>query len=192
MWNGVINQIVTSQGIQNGGVDISPLFLSVEKQKQSDLNLLAADALRLPFHDHSFDAVVAFEFIEHIPDVPLCWMKFYGAAVRGHIILHSPNLLSPYLPAFDMLRLVLGKGGRPVFAENFEQAKNWLRDNLRISLRKKLNPHPEFLYRTPDLSENRIGGDADSVYLANQMDIAKYLKRNNCAIDQLARDEFEE
>ena len=67
LWNGVINQIVTSQGIQNGGVDISPLFLSVEKQKQSDLNLLAADALRLPFHDHSFDAVVAFEFIEHIP-----------------------------------------------------------------------------------------------------------------------------
>src|SRR5690606_35617817 len=101
---GLSTRLLHHRGYRTVGVDISPLFLSVEKQKQSDLNLLAADALRLPFHDHAFDAVVAFEFIEHIPDVPALLDEILRVLrVRGHIILHSPNLLSPYLPAFDML-----------------------------------------------------------------------------------------
>ncbi|MEW6236987.1 MAG: class I SAM-dependent methyltransferase [Candidatus Omnitrophota bacterium] len=169
------------------GVDLSPLFLSEEKRFHPETVLAASDALRLPFPDETFDAVVAFEFIEHVPNVPACLDEIARVLkIRGHIVIHSPNLLSPYLPAFDLLRMSFGGEGRPVFAETIPQAWRWFWRNLLLSLWKKISLRPHFLYREPDLSGSRIGGDADSVYLACPLDLTRHLRRRGFAIDQAA------
>jgi ubiquinone/menaquinone biosynthesis C-methylase UbiE len=184
---GLSTRLLQESGYQTVGADLSPLFLSVEKRENADTNLIAADAFHLPFEDEAFDAVVAFEFIEHIPDIPRLLDELMRVVkVRGYLILHSPNLLSPYLPAFDLLRMMFGKEGRPVFAETMPQAFRWFAENFWLSWKKKLSLRPHFLYREPDLTEERIGGDADSVFLANPMDIARYLYANGWAIDQRA------
>jgi len=184
---GVSTRLLNRRGYSAVGADISPLFLQVEKQNTPETDLIAANALQLPFADETFDAVVAFEFIEHIPDIPALLDEMNRVLkVQGFIVLHSPNLISPYLPALDLIRLLLGKEGRPVFAETIPQALDWLKRNFILSCKKKLSRQPEFIYREPDLSERRIGGDADSVYLANPMDPAKYLQSRGFAIDQLA------
>ncbi|MDX9753751.1 MAG: class I SAM-dependent methyltransferase [bacterium] len=182
---GLSTRLLSERGYETAGVDLSPLFLQVEKEQSPQTVLVAADAFRLPFPDDCFDAVAMFEFIEHIPEVPRLLDEILRVLkVHGFIVIHSPNLLSPYLPAFDLLRMLLGKEGRPVFAETIPQAWRWLRRNLWLSWKKKLSLKPNFLYREPDLSERHIGGDSDSVFLANPMDIAKYLYHKGCAIDQ--------
>ncbi len=179
-------RLLSQSGYHAIGLDLSPFFLAEEKKHSPDSQLVAGDALKLPFPDETFDAVAAFEFIEHVPNVPACLDEIVRVLkVRGHVIFHSPNLLSPYLPAFDILRMMLGGQGRPVFAETRGQAWQWLKYNLRHSLKKRFSWQPDFMYRQPDLSENRIGGDADSVYLANQMDLSRYLYNKGFAIDQL-------
>lgn len=184
---GLSTSLLKQVGYHACGVDISPLFLSVEKSNSPETDLLAADALRLPFRNETFDAVVAFEFIEHVPDVPGLLDEILRVVkVRGYIVIHSPNLFSPYLPAFDLLRMLAGGEGRPVFAESIPQAFRWLRNNLKASILKKIYPRPCFVYREPDLSEREIGGDSDSIYLANQIDLCRYLKSKGCAIDQRA------
>ncbi|MFB3787149.1 MAG: class I SAM-dependent methyltransferase [bacterium] len=173
------------RGYSAFGLDLSPLFLTVEKQKDPGAQLLAGDARQLPFGDGLFDAVAAFEFIEHVPDVPgLLEECLRVLQPGGFLIFHSPNLLSPYLPAADLVRMLLGGSGRPVFAETIPQAFGWLKKNLWLSWKKKLSPRPRFLYREPDLSEREIGGDSDSVYLANPIDLARYLRGRGCSIEQ--------
>ncbi len=184
---GLSTNLLNEAGYETCGVDISPLFLSVEKQNTPEIDLLASDALRLPFADDTFDTVAAFEFVEHVHDIPALLDEILRVVkTRGFIVIHSPNLFSPYLPAFDLIRMLAGGEGRPVFAETVPQAFRWFRHNLFASILKKLYPRPCFVYREPDLSEQEIGGDSDSVYLANQIDLCRYLKSKGCAIDKRA------
>lgn len=180
-------RLLSQRGYKTSGADLSPLFLAVEKKAHPATSLLAASALQLPFADETFDSVVAFEFIEHIPDVPALLDELSRVLLPGgYMIFHSPNLISPWLPALDILRMSFGGDGRPVWAETLPQAWQWLGTNLRESFRRKFSRLPRFAYREPDLSEGRIGGDADSVFLSNPMDIARYLDRNGFIIDQRA------
>lgn len=184
---GLSTHLLNQNGYQTTGVDLSPLFLQVEKANHPNTDLLAGNALQAPFPSGAFDAVVAFEFIEHVPDIP----ALLDEAKRllrpgGFLVLHSPNLFSPYLPAFDLMRMAMGRAGRPVWAETPSQAWRWLLTNLGHSMKRWLVPRPLFEYRDPDLSENRIGGDADSVFFANPMDIARYLQKHGFIIDQRA------
>lgn len=179
---GLSTRMLNEAGYNAFGLDLSPLFLSVEKKENPQTDLLAGNALQLPFADSTFDAVVGFEFIEHIPNVPALLDEILRVLNdRGWIVFHSPNLLSPYLPAFDLLRMLAGGQGRPVFAEDISQAWRWLAKNLKMSMARKFSRRPLFQYREPDLSERRIGGDSDSVYLANPMDLAHYLRGKGCA-----------
>lgn len=184
---GLSTRLLQAEDYVTVGADISPLFLSVEKQSHPETQLISGNALGLPFRDHAFDAVCAFEFIEHIPDIPALLNEVNRVLKPGGwIILHSPNLISPYLPAFDIWRMTFGGEGRPVFAETYWQAWNWLWMNTSTSFKKMLSSEVRFSYRLPDLSGSRIGGDADSVYLSNPLDLSKYLKQRNYTIYQQA------
>lgn len=184
---GLSTRLLQKEGYRTCGVDISPLFLTVEKQSHPTTQLLSGNALGLPFQDNTFDSICAFEFIEHIPDIPALIDEMHRILKPGGwIILHSPNLISPYLPAFDILRMTFGGAGRPVFAETYLQAWQWLWINLTTSFGKMMSSQIDFSYRQPDLSGSRIGGDADSVYLSNPLDLSKYLKQKNYQVRQKA------
>ena len=56
---GLSTRLLNQRGYHATGVDLSPLFLAVEKQKSPDNDLLTANASQLPFPDEAFDAAVA-------------------------------------------------------------------------------------------------------------------------------------
>ena len=127
-------------GYRAMGSDLSPLFLSRGRELHGELPLAAGDAYQLPYEGETFDAVVSYEFIEHVPDVPavLCEMV---RVVRpgGRVLISSPNLCSPLFPLADLLRLLGGGAGRPVFAPTLPSALGWLGHNSAICAGKMLS-----------------------------------------------------
>ncbi len=183
---GFSTSMLRERGYDVVGADLSTLFLRQGGQHER-VDLVAADAESLPFPSASFQAVVSFEFIEHVADVPAVLSESIRVlAPRGILLFHSPNLCSPFFPLLDLVSLLLGRGGRPVFAETRTQAFGWLRKNSVLSLRKLRSRYPEFVYRKPDLTDQHVGGDADSLYLACQIDLAKYLRRQHMEVLQRA------
>ena len=179
---GLSTSLLAAKGYRAIGVDLSTLFLRHGGQR-GRVPLVAADAESLPFPSASFDAVVGFEFIEHVADVPAVLSELIRVLAPGGILLlHSPNLCSPIFPLLDLVSLFLGRGGRPVFAETSRQALRWLKTNTRLTARKLRSRYPEFVYRKPDLSDRYVGGDADSLYLACQIDLARYLRRQHMQV----------
>ena len=165
------------------GSDLSPLFLARGRGEHGGLPLAAGDAYQLPYDDATFDAVVSYEFIEHVPDVPAVLREMARVArPGGRVLISSPNLCSPLFPLADLLRLLRGGAGRPVFAPTLSSALAWFFRNSAICAGKMLSRRARFLYREPDLSGEVIGGDADSVYLAHPLDLSRELARLGCKI----------
>lgn len=176
--NGLSAYLLNNLGYWVVGTDISHFFLSdTAKWHNKGLKYIACDALGLPFHNESFDVVCSNDLIEHVPNARQTLSEMVRVVKKGGlIIIASPNLLSPIMPLFDLLMMSLGKQGRPVFAETKGQAIRNILANFVISLRKRFASQPNFLYRQPNLEDRVIGGDADSVYYANPMDLELFFK----------------
>ena len=192
--NGISSRLLNRAGFDVVGTDISPLFLEDARNwerlhDKPKLRYQVCDVLELPFEDESFDVVCSNELIEHLPDVEIA-LKEMVRVVRqnGRVVLSGPNLCSPLTSLFDWTRLMRGKPGRPVWGETKEQAWQQFKQNCSLYLRKRFfSKRPDkqsitkqsinYIYRNPDLQENAIGGDADSAYLANPIDLAQFFKQ---------------
>lgn len=76
------------------GLDVSDeaVHSARERYQAANLEFLTAPAQQIPFDDHSFDLIVAFEVIEHLSD----WEALLGQAKRllapgGQFIVSTPN-----------------------------------------------------------------------------------------------------
>lgn len=140
---------------------------------------VAGDALRLPFQNRSVDACVAFEVIEHLPDVALALDEMLRVVRRpGWVIIGLPNHASLWTPFEDGLfrrnRLAFGvEGGRGAW--------RWWRRNVRLAWRKRILGRSEFLYRQPIL-EAVQGGDADAVYYAAPTDLMRFFRNRGARL----------
>jgi len=82
------------------GVDVSSdaLEYATRTYASESLGFVRADACRLPFSDHSFDAIVSFEAIEHVKE-PVALFKEAKRTLRpgGKFLVSTPNkyLTSP-------------------------------------------------------------------------------------------------
>ena len=187
--NGISSRLLHQANFDVVGTDISPLFLQDARNWESlhdgpKLRYQVCDVLELPFEDESFDVICSNELIEHLPDVETA-LKEMVRVVRqdGRVLLSGPNLCSPFTSLLDWTRLMCGKSGRPVWGETKQQAWQQFRQNCRRYFRKRFYAkEPCFIYRNPDLQENAIGGDADSAYLANPIDLAQFFKQNGFRI----------
>jgi 2-polyprenyl-3-methyl-5-hydroxy-6-metoxy-1,4-benzoquinol methylase len=175
-------QCLQSLGFKAVGSDLSHLFLQQGRKSDAALPLTAADSYSLPFADDTFDAVVCYEFIEHVPDVAAV-LRESVRVLRpgGRLLISSPNLCSPIYPLADILRMIRGGGGRPVFAPTIPRAVAWFFKNTGLCLSKVIS-RPDFICRQPDLSGTEIGGDSDSAYLAHPYDLAYYLRGMDCRV----------
>jgi len=185
--NGLSAHLLNKQGYWVVGTDISPFFLSDTAQWHDEgLKYIACDALELPFGDESFDVVCSNELIEHVPDARQTLSEMVRVVKKGGlVIIAGPNLLSPIMPLFDLFMMSRGKQGRPVLWETKRQAIRSFLVNFAISLKKRFASLPNFLYRQPDLEDRVIGGDADSVYYANPLDLERFFKNEGLKIIKL-------
>lgn len=64
---------LATQGFQVTGIDLSTDSLAVARRydKTGTVNYIEASADKLPFPDHSFEAVIAMDFLEHVEDPAL-------------------------------------------------------------------------------------------------------------------------
>jgi len=74
------------------GVDLSRYILSRAREQFKIPNLIQADATALPFRDNTFDAVVAFDLLEHIPE-PSMALKEIARCMSHHglLAIRTPN-----------------------------------------------------------------------------------------------------
>ena len=158
-------------------MEMSPVSLqAAAKTGPSSLSAVAGDALRLPFRDRSLDAVIAFEVIEHLPDVAAALEEMLRVVRRpGHIIIGLPNHASLWTPVEDWLR---GRDRRAFGVERGRGAWRWLKRNVALTWRKRTAATEEFLYREPILHAS-AGGDADAVYYAAPIDLMRFFSRRH-------------
>jgi SAM-dependent methyltransferase len=137
------------------------------------LHAVSGHALQLPLRDRTVDAVIAFEVIEHLPDVGQAFDEMLRVVRRpGHIIVGLPNHASLWTPLEDA---VWRRTRRAFDVERGRGALRWWRQNVRLTWRKRTSRRAEFLYRTPVL-EAVAGGDADAVYYAAPIDLLRFLR----------------
>lgn len=160
-------------------MELSPASIDAARQASPSLRAIAGNALQLPFRDRTLDAVVAFEVLEHLPDVALALDEMLRVVRRpGHIIVGLPNHASLWTPLEDGLkrrdRRAFGVvGGRGTW--------RWFRRNVALAWRKRLSSGAEFLYREPILHA-AAGGDADAVYYAAPVDLLRFLRHRGAAL----------
>ncbi len=185
--NGLSAHLLNKQEHWVVGTDVSPFFLSdTAKWHNESLKYIACDALELPFGDETFDVVCSNELIEHVPDVQQALSEMVRVVKKGGlVIIAGPNLLSPIMPLFDLFMMSFGKQGRQVFWETKRQAIRSFLANFVISFKKRFASQPHFLYRQPYLEDKVIGGDADSVYYANPLDLERFFKNAGLRIVKL-------
>ena len=156
-------------------MELSPVSLHAATQgRRSSLSAVAGDALRLPFRDRSFDAVIAFEVIEHLPDVATTLKEMLRVVRKpGYVIIGLPNHASLWTPIEDRLRR---RDRRAFGVERGRGAWRWLKRNAIVAWRKRWSSSEEFLYREPILYAS-AGGDADAVYYAAPIDLIRFFRR---------------
>ena len=183
--NGIAAMLLHRLGHNVIGTDISALFLEEATQRQETadrngehkLEYRVCDVLELPFQDEAFDVVCSNELIEHLPDVETALSEMIRVTRKGgRIIICGPNLCSPLMPLIDLVRMIRGKPGRPFWGETKRQAFVNTVKNSFLYVKKRISPVPKFLYREPDLEGQVHGGDGDSAYYANPIDLGKYFR----------------
>lgn len=163
------------------GLDLSTLFLS-ETEKQDRLNYVAADAGALPFADSTFDAVAGYQFLEHVP----CAERVLNEAARvlkpgGMLILLGPNIISPFHPIKQSIKFILRKAQpHHLYGTSYIDCIRKALGSYRAIRRRLRAGKPCFEYTDPDLQYT--GGDHDCVFLANPVDIRRYLENKGFEI----------
>ncbi len=164
----------TRPGARAVAMELSSASLLEAGHSTPALSAVAGDALQLPFRDRSLDAVVAFEVVEHLPDVARALEEMIRVVrPSGHIIIGLPNHASLWTPVEDAVR----RRRRLAFGvDRGRGAWRWWRRNASLALRKRLSRRTEFLYREPILNE-ALGGDADAVYYAAPIDLLRFFRQ---------------
>jgi len=173
---GISTKLIKQYYPNTFGSDISFLFL-----KEGHVNSnYASDAHQSPIKDGIVNAVCSFEFIEHVYDAEKVLSEMIRVTKKnGLIIIMSPNLYSPLIPIRAFLNYLRKKNGETPWTPTFFSTFTRFFGNCFMLVKKKFSKKYNFYYRTPDLTKIADqGGDYDSVFMSNPVDIVKYLKDN--------------
>lgn len=165
------------EGLSAIGCDLSFKFLNSHFDfKRGNIKYAVANAVDLPFENEEIDVVCCFQLIEHMVEIDNVLCEIARVLKKGGtIIIVSPNLLSPFPPVRAAL------GGKEVYQNLYLSLKN-----IFITLDKIKSGEPKFLFRKPELAEDDLGHDLDSVYMANQIDIKRFFQKKGFKIINVA------
>ena len=170
---GALRAFLTSRPDATGlAMEVSaPSLQRAADGRSAALQPIGGSALEIPIQTRSLDAVIAFEVIEHLPDVAQALDEMLRVLRRpGHIIIGLPNHASLWTPIEDRLRM---RTRRAFGIEQGRGAWRWWRRNASLAWRKRRSRRAEFLYREPIL-DGVQGGDADAVYYAAPLDLLRF------------------
>jgi SAM-dependent methyltransferase len=182
-------------GFEAVGIDLNPD--AFEPPRAERCTLREGDATAIPFDPESFDVVVAYQCLEHVPS-PRRALDEMARVCRpgGLVVVVGPNLVSPVVGIAHIckpsswrhlkIRRTTGMQRHPygntvpeVFAT--AAARTWALTN------KLFRRNPQFLMREPD----RImpfHADNDACYLCNPMDLVAYFR--NAGFEIVRRGQF--
>jgi SAM-dependent methyltransferase len=178
-------------GYQTTGVDLNPL--AFEPPVREGLTLREGSALSLPFESNSFDVVVSYQCVEHLPQPETAFNEMIRVCrPSGVICVVGPNLMSPLLPVKFLLQEL--KAGKLIFKRSTETPKhpygNTAFEHLASIpatawrlLRKLLSRRVNFSMRIPD-TVPPFHGDNDACYLCNPTDLKRFFKERGCKVLQ--------
>ena len=140
------------------------------------LRAVAGNALQLPFRDRSLDAVVAFEVIEHLPDV--------AAALEEMLRVRAAPRIHHHRAAESRIAVDAARRS-PAPARSAGVRRRTRPRRVAVVEEKCRGSHgesdslgaTEFLYREPILHAT-AGGDADAVYYAAPIDLDAVVSPN--------------
>ncbi|MDA1192396.1 MAG: class I SAM-dependent methyltransferase [Candidatus Poribacteria bacterium] len=181
---GIAARMLHERGYRTVGTDLSPLFLQEAAGWQTDgLAFSVCDGLELPFQDATFQNVCSYEYLEHVPDAKAALDEICRVTQPGGLALSlGPNLLSPLVPLMEWVNMVRRGEASSAFSGSRADAMRLMKGNWDALRRKKRSPQVEFLYRQPELDESTHGGDADSSYLVNPIDLVRYFESRGWSI----------
>lgn len=175
---GTSSGVLVRAGYRMVGMDISPLF-----RKDLNLNFIRGNSFFLPFKESSFDFVGMNAVIEHIPDVERLLDEVTRVLKKGgHLVIYSPNLLSPLKLAKALLAAMGMKIPHRHYGTGWGALGNIFANVFKV-LGKEFSPGYRFSYVTPRLHEFS-GPDDDAVYLSNGVDLERYLKRRGFTVEK--------
>ena len=169
------------------GADLSGPVLDYAKKTYKKVKFQNEDARKLSFKNGTFDAALACGFIEHINEVDEVLDEMVRVTKKGgFIIFVSPNWFSP----LRAIRAFISPKGYETIGRNRLQVMGWFFKSLYYTVQKPINA--KYVFRNPDIfGEELVGNDIDMVYIANQYDIKKALKKRNCKVLQIKADTFD-
>lgn len=115
---GVFTLDMLSCGARVVGLDLSLFMIRRAKQKawSSQLQIISADILNLPFPQNSFDKTVSITALEFIPDGQRAVKELFRVTRKGGtVVIATLNSLSPWAER----RREEGRKGHPLFSKVF-------------------------------------------------------------------------
>ena len=180
---------LAQQGYRVNGIDISDKFLGETDAKvASGLEYCVGDALELPFHDATFDAVSSFDMIEHVSDAGQV-LSEVNRILRpgGRVVFVCPNYCSPVIPLKALVNLLKGGPGYLSFYESIPAALKGIAETVGLTVAKLQSPEIAFLYRAPEL-EGSFDADVDCVYLPSPVDFKRFFEKSGYEVVRYSRE----
>jgi SAM-dependent methyltransferase len=170
------------------GYDASGIDLNAhgfEASPLRNMRLQEGSALKIPFPDETFDVVVSFQVIEHLPSPERALEEMARVCRAGGVIcVVGPNLLSPFLAPLYLLKpaswrrmTYRRRPGMPwhPYGNTLWEIASLIPVRAVQLIGKLLGGSPHFTMRIPD-STLPFYADNDACYLCNPTDLIAWFK----------------
>ena len=172
-----VGQVVarlTDAGFEAHGVDVSEP--NIRRARQISERCQLYDGHRLPFPDAFFAAAGACNVLEHVEEPETFILELVRVTEpAGHVVLSSPN----FLRAFGW------RDYHPHMRGWRNKWRNWQR---LMHKRRQIRKTPEAVRfdRMPPIFKEPFSPDDDAIVATNALEIAFFLRRAGCAIEQVS------
>ncbi len=96
--SGVFTDLLSKQGYQATGLDISPKLIALGRAKYPDVEFHEGDVEHLPFADGSMDGILLSGLVHHLPDPSRCAAEAFRVLKRGgSFVAFDPNRMNPFM-----------------------------------------------------------------------------------------------
>jgi len=185
--------IFAEAGYDAVGIDLNPS--AFEPPHRQNCALRYGSATDIPFEPDSFDIVVCYQCLEHLPTPQLALDEMIRVCrSSGVIAIVGPNLVNPLLalsalhPSRLKRQKLVRRPGMPRHPYG-----NTLPETLGVAVLRTLQLIPKFVRRSPRFLMREpdktppFHGDNDACYLCNPADIIAYLKQAGLNIEKRAK-----